>query len=95
MHLFLDPQLHWVARIVNERNDPANIDRDIRFMHDKYMLVSDQHFNAFAHDVRALCEFERSRALDVRSFQVISAAGLKIDSVLGRVWDDRPDGLPA
>lgn len=96
--LILDAQMLRVARDLHaraEQEGPSfNLSRSIRDIHDEHMLVRDQQFGDFAHDVTDLFHFQRDRKLEVRSLNPVRYLKYRLNIELNKAKRDNKEGEP-
>jgi hypothetical protein len=91
--IILDAQLHKIARTVIEATSKngSTVKVETRKIHEDYMLVSDQHYHEFEHDVAAMVAFEQSRQLNVSSLRPLGYARYRLQSELDKIGGKSAD----
>lgn len=80
-NIILNSQLHTLAIHLTKVDNRVDVEKEIRYLNDRYNFVPDEHFSAFKHDLQAMYEFEKNR--QVTKISAIGYAHFKLDQVTG------------
>ena len=82
-NIILNTQLHTLADHLTKVDHRVDIQKEIRYLNDRYNFVSEEQFPAFASDLQAMYQFEKKR--QVKSINKVGYAHFKLDQLTGNV----------